>query len=408
MMTRRRPARVQALRGIGVDTMGAIADQQTQNASPGTSSSSLLRMENLDTDIPPPTVAASITAQSATSDQENSYLPFIGQLGLRNAAATHVSAMAGNVVSYTGEKNCVISAGGLSGILNTLLATVEMGDGVVLTDPTYSGLINRVKLAGGIPVLVPFDFVPGGAWMFDREKFRAVVETSEAKITAMLLMSPALPSGAVLDQGDWEVVAEVCVEHDILLILDAAMERLLFDGRRVDHPASMPGMAQRTITIGSASKELRMIGWRVGWIVGPEQLIADIALVGMANVVVPVGIAQKAAQAALERSGEDISSFVDELQARRDVCMEELAGLPVGVPAGGWSFVLRVDGLGWTGSKAAEELLRHGVCVTPMDGWGIEHGSQYVRFVFSNEPCERLKGLGAKVRAALVKSEHIV
>jgi len=134
MMTRRRPARVQALRGIGVDTMGAIADQQTQNASPGTSSSSLLRMENLDTDIPPPTVAASITAQSATSDQENSYLPFIGQLGLRNAAATHVSAMAGNVVSYTGEKNCVISAGGLSGILNTLLATVEMGDGVVLTE----------------------------------------------------------------------------------------------------------------------------------------------------------------------------------------------------------------------------------------------------------------------------------
>jgi N-succinyldiaminopimelate aminotransferase len=96
-------------------------------------------------------------------------------------------------------------------------------------------------------------------------------------------------------------------------------------------------MEERTSTIGSTSKELRLIGWRVGWVIGPTWLMPDIRLAGMANVVVPVGIPQKAAQAAHENSDEDYLKFTRELQARRNLLMEELAGLPVGVPAGGWS-----------------------------------------------------------------------
>ncbi|MFX8612611.1 aminotransferase class I/II-fold pyridoxal phosphate-dependent enzyme, partial [Acinetobacter baumannii] len=83
----------------------------------------------------------------------------------------------------------------------------------------------------------------------------------------MLLMSPSMPSGGMLDADDWALVAELCARHDLLLILDSAMERLLFDDRRVIHPAGLPGMAERTIVVGAASKELRMIGWRVGWTV---------------------------------------------------------------------------------------------------------------------------------------------
>lgn len=160
-------------------------------------------------------------------------------------------------------------------------------------------------------------------------------------------------------------------------------------------------MADRTVVVGSASKELRMIGWRVGYVVGPEWLMSDIALVGMANVVVPVGIAAKAAKAALENSYDTLPTFAKDLEARRDLLMEELKGLPVGVPSGGWSFVVRVDSLGFTGKEASEALVRQGIFVTPMDGWGEKHGSQYFRIVFSNEPCERLKGIGARIRAAL-------
>jgi N-succinyldiaminopimelate aminotransferase len=404
-MAERRTARVRSLAGIGVDRMGALAAREEQSfvAKPGAEEGrdKPLRMENLDTDIPPNPVVLEATTAALTRKEDNSYLPFIGQLGLRRAAAAHVSRMTGDATQYSSEANCVITAGGLSGVLNTLFATVEPGEGVLMTDPTYIGLINRVKLAGGVPVLLPLEFRPGDCWKFPGEKLAQFIESTQEKdgirISALLLSSPALPSGVYLDKEDWQAVADVCISHDLLLLYDAAFERLLFDGRSVIHPASFAGMENRTITIGSASKELRLIGWRVGWIVGPTWLILDIQLVGMANVVVPVGIAQKAAQVALENSDEDCRDFIGELQARRDLLMEEFEGLPVGVPAGGWSFVLQVE----NAKEATSALMERGIYTTPMDGWGEAHGKCFVRFVFSNEPCHRLKGIGVKVRAAL-------
>ena len=144
-----------------------------------------------------------------------------------------------------------------------------------------------------------------------------------------------------------------------------------------------------------------MIGWRVGWIVAPETFIPDFAAVSIANVVVPVGIAQDAVAIALERSETTLGPYVAELQARRDVIAAELAGLPFGVPAGGWSMLLRVSDFGFDGATMSERLLEEGVCATAMAGWGETHGAQYIRFVFANEPVSRLKGLGARVRAAL-------
>ena len=404
-MAERRTTRVQSLAGIGVDRMGALANRQEESsiAKPGAGNGhdKPLRMENLDTDVHPNPVALEATTKSLTSKEDNSYLPFIGQLGLRKAAAAHVSQMTGNVAQYSGEENCVITAGGLSGILNTLFATVEPGEGVLMTDPTYIGLINRVKLIGAIPILLPLEFRPGDTWRFPGEKLAECIASARDKdgirISALLLSSPALPSGVYLDREDWQAVADVCISQDLLLLYDAAFERLLFDDRPIIHPASFPGMIQRTITIGSASKELRLIGWRVGWIVGPTWLIPDIQLVGMANVVVPVGIAQKAAKAALEDSDKDCVDFTRELQARRDLLIQELRGLPVGVPAGGWSFVLRAE----NGKEATSALMKEGIFTTPMEGWGEAHGERFVRFVFSNEPCHRLKGIGVKVRAAL-------
>ncbi len=382
-----RPARLRRIASIGVDRMGSLADASGKD---------LLRLENLDVDIPPDAAAIAQTREAASADVANSYLPFIGQMHLREVAARHVSKMSG--VTYSGERNCIISAGGLSGILNVLLATIDVGDEVIVTDPTYAGLINRVHLAGGVPKFVPFTFVPGGEWRLDRDALRHAVGP---RVRAMLLMSPSMPSGGMLDEEDWHLVAALCREHNLLLILDAAMERLVFDGRTLIHPAGLPGMVERTITVGSSAKELRMIGWRVGWIVAPETFIPDFAAVSIANVVVPVGIAQDAVAIALERSETTLGPYVAELQARRDVIAAELAGLPFGVPAGGWSMLLRVSDFGIDGATMSERLLEEGVCATAMAGWGETHGAQYIRFVFANEPVSRLKGLGARVRAAL-------
>jgi aspartate/methionine/tyrosine aminotransferase len=386
-MARGRPRRLEHIAAIGVERMGAIGDERSDD---------LLRLENLDVDIAPDAEAIERTRRAAGDDADNSYLPFVGQRHLRDAAARHVSRTTG--VAYSGERNVVVCAGGLSGILNVLLATIEVGDEVIVTDPTYAGLINRVRLAGGVPRFVPFQFRPGAAWRFDRAALGRAVG---AKTRAMLLMSPSMPSGGCLDAHDWQAVAEACVARDLTLIVDAAMERLLFDGAAVLHPAGLPGMAERTISVGSASKELRLIGWRVGWIVAPEALLPDIAAVSLANVVVPVGIAQDAAAIALERSPQTIGPYVAELQRRRDLLLREFAGLPVGVPAGGWSMLLRVSDFGLDGEATSQRLLEQRVCATAMNGWGETHGAQYIRFVYSNEPVERLEGLGRRVRRAL-------
>ncbi len=386
-MTLRRPARLQHIAGIGVDRMGSLADESGKD---------FLRLENLDTDIPPDAEAITRTREGATRHSDNSYLPFIGQRHLRDVVARFATAQSG--ISYSGERNCIISAGGLSGILNVLLATVDIGDEVIVTDPTYIGLVNRIHLAGGIPKFVSFQFNAGGPWVLDRDALRAAITP---KVRALLLMSPSMPSGACFDAGDWKLICDLCVANDLLLILDTAMERLIYDGRDTIHPSGFPGMEQKTITVGSSAKELRMIGWRVGWIVAPERFMPDLTAVSLANVVVPVGIAQDAVAIALERSTSTMPSYITELCARRDAVIHQLEGLPVGVPAGGWSLLMRVSDYGIDGETMSARLLNNGVCATAMKGWGVEHGSQYIRFVFANEPVERLMTLGKRVRSAL-------
>ncbi len=393
-MARHRPARLAHMPGIGVDRMGDTADALADAA--------LLRMENLDTDIPPYGPAIAATRRAAEEDAANSYLPFLGQDHLRRAATAHVSRLSG--VDYEWRRSSVISAGGLSGILNVLLATVDVGDEVILTDPVYAGLLNRVRLAGGVPHLVPL--IPSGVgWHLDIDAFRAAA--ASPKVRAVLMMSPSMPTGSVLTPEEWQVVTEACVARDLLLIYDAAMERILFDGREVLHPAHLPGMAQRTITIGSASKELRMIGWRIGWVVGPPDIIADVGLVGISNVVCQVGIAMEAAAVALEAPANDVRDAAAELQKRRDLILRELDGIvPAIPPHGGWSLLLDVGALGRDGEAASRLFLeKAAIAATPMANWGGPSAARYLRLVFANEPCARLAGIGARVRAALAAGE---
>lgn len=384
-----RPARLAGMTGIGVDRMGHLADESGNH--------DILRLENLDTDLPPHPNVLAATQAAILEDRNNSYLPFVGQTRLRHAAAAHVSRLSGH--AYDGERNVIIFTGGLNGILNVLLALVEVGDEVVLTDLTYVGLLNRVRIAGGVPRFVPF-VQQGHDWQLDRTTLAQVVTP---KTRALLLMSPSMPSGGFFDPDDWQEIARIAVQNDLWLILDTAMERILYDGRKVFHPATLPGLAERTITVGAASKELRMIGWRVGWIVAPETVVPDIALVSMSNVVVPVGIAQEAAALGLEMGDADVRQAVATWEQRRDYILGELEGLPVMRPAGGWSLLIDGQPLGLTGAEMSGRLFERGrIAATPMDGWGEINGSRFVRLVFSNEPLDRLQGIGAKVRAALL------
>jgi aspartate/methionine/tyrosine aminotransferase len=400
-------SRLRDIPGIGVDVIGDAADAA---ADPD-----ILRLENLDTDLRPPRVAVELTRAAIDDDAANSYLPFQGHRALREAAAAHVGRLAGRRYDPAGE--CVIVAGGLNGILNALLATVEPGQEVVLTDPIYAGLVNRVRLAGGVPRFVPADPVPGGGasggastsggagtsgggWTVDPERLAAAVGPATA---AVLMMGPSMPTGLVLGDSHWSALAAALEKHPTWLIYDAAMERIRFDGRPPSHPAAHPGLADRTITVGSASKELRMIGWRVGWVVGPARVLADVNLVGLTNVVCQVGIAQAAVAAALADPGADadVAAATATWQQRCEVILDQLAGYPAVRPDGGWSLLIDTGPLGLTPGEASRLLFDRGkVAATPMDGWGPS-GARYLRLVFANEPAGRLGDLGDRFRRGL-------
>lgn len=382
-------SRLRDIPGIGVDEVGDAADAA---ADP-----EFLRLENLDTDVRPPAVALAATRAAVDADDANSYLPFQGRGSLLEAAAAHVGRIAGR--TYDPATECVSVAGGLNGILNTLLATVEPGEEVVLCDPIYAGLVNRVRLAGGVPRFVPCEASAGG-WTVDP---RRLADAVGPRTAAVLMMGPAMPTGLVLDETHWTALAGALERHDAWLVYDAAMERIRFDGRGPDHPARIPGLADRTITVGSASKELRMIGWRVGWVTGPVSILHDVRLVGLTNVVCQVGIAQEAVAAALAApdADADVAAATAIWRERCETILAQLSDLPAVRPHGGWSLLIDTRPLGLSPADLSRRLFeRAKVAATPMDDWGPS-GAHYLRLVFANEPAERLGDLRERFRLAL-------
>ena len=384
----RTSSRLQHITKIGVEEMGDLADSL--------SDPDVLRLENLDTNILPPESAITVTRKAIVDDDANSYLPFFGLDSLRKAATGLVERQSGR--KYDWKTESLICAGGLSGILNVLLSSLEPGDEVLMTNPTYVGLINRVRLAGGVPRYVPLLPTREG-WRLDREELATI---EHGPVRALLMMSPSMPTGAVFDQKDWEALADFARKADCLLINDSAMERILFDGLEVIHPASLEGMRDRVVTVGSASKEYRMIGWRVGWVVGPAEFVADVARVSISNVVCQTGIAMEAVATAIEDQEDGVLDSTRRLQARRDLLLEELSEFRPIPPHGGWSMLIDVSPLGIDGPTASALLLEKGkIAATPMVNWGGENCANYIRLVFSNESIERLTGIGDRFRSAL-------
>jgi aspartate/methionine/tyrosine aminotransferase len=144
-----------------------------------------------------------------------------------------------------------------------------------------------------------------------------------------------------------------------------------------------------------------MIAWRVGWVVAPGDLVNDVSRVQIYNGLVSSGFAQIGTRAALMEPPADLAAANAEWQRRRDETLRQLAGLPAIRPAGAWSLLLDVAALGCDCLEVSRRLLAEKVAATPMRGWGGDVADRHVRFVFSNEPVERLALLGGRVRAAL-------
>ena len=149
-----------------------------------------------------------------------------------------------------------------------------------------------------------------------------------------------------------------------------------------------------------------MIAWRVGWVVAPGDLVNDVARVHIYNGLVPSGFAQVGTRVALGLGDDDLIAANGECQRRRDETLRQLDGLPVVCPDGGWSLLLDTAALGLDCVTLSDQLLAHKVAATPMRGWGGAIADRHLRFVFSNEPVDRLALLGDRLRRALTAARR--
>lgn len=377
--------RLDGIPGFSIDRVAAAAGDDPD----------ILRLENLDTDVPPPAAAVAATRAAIGEDEANSWLPFTGRDDLKDAVAAFVARRGGP--PYDGRREIVVVPGEGVAMLDALYCVTDPGDEVVLTDPTYAGMLNRVRLVGAVPRLVPLRVVDS-RWRLDTEALRGVVND---RTRAIFVNNASFPSGWVASRDEWEAIAELVTERDLRLVYWASYEGVLFDGLEVIHPASLPGMRDRTVTVGDVLAEQRMIGWRIGWVVAPGELANDVARAHIYSGLLASGFAQIGARVALEQPAEDLAAANAEWERRRDETLRQLDGLPVVTPSGGWSLLLDVTALGLDPRDLSDRLLEEKVAATPMRGWGGEVAGRHLRVVFSNEPVERLALLGERVRRAL-------
>jgi aspartate/methionine/tyrosine aminotransferase len=377
--------RLAEIPGFNIDRVAAAAGDDPD----------VLRLENLDTDVPPPPEAVEATRAAIGEDDANSWLPFTGRDDLKDAVAAFIERRGGP--RYDGRREIVITCGEGDAMLDALFCLTDPGDEVILTDPTYAGMLNRVRLVGAVPRLVPLH-VEEGAWRLDLEALGAAV-TDRTRV--VFVNNASFPSGWVASDEEWDAIASLCRERNLWLLYWGGFEGVLYDGRSVRHPAALEGMRDRTVTVGGPTLEQRMIAWRIGWVIAPGDLVNDVSRVHIYNGLVPSGFNQIGTRVALELEDDGLAAANAEWQRRRDETLRQLEGLPTVPPAGSWSLLLDVAALGLDCMEVSEWLLERRVAATPMRGWGGEVADRQVRFVFSNEPVERLTTLGERVRDAL-------
>jgi N-succinyldiaminopimelate aminotransferase len=207
-------------------------------------------------------------AAGALKDGSNQYPPSRGLPQLREAVAGHYTRHHG--LSLTAEQVCVTS-GATEALGAAILATVEPGDEVIIFTPAYDSYAPMIRRAGGTPREIA---LRPPEWHIERAALEAAIGP---KTRAILFNNPHNPAGRLFDAGDLEAIAAVAREHDLIVISDEVWEHITLDGQRFIPLASLPGMAERTIKIGSAGKIFSLTGWKVGWMVAAPELTGVVA-----------------------------------------------------------------------------------------------------------------------------------
>jgi len=349
-------------------------------------------------DFPAPAELKAAACRAIESDI-NQYAVTWGARGLRHAIAEHAAWHLGLTVDP--ETEITVTCGSTEAMLVALIALINPGDEVILSQPFYENYWPDCVLAGATPRFVP---VRPPHWRFDPDELAAAFND---RTKAIILCNPNNPTGAVFTREDLEVIAALCRKWDVVAITDEIYEHIIYDGREHVALAGLEGMRERSVTIGGMSKTYAVTGWRVGTIIAPQAMthafrqIHDYVSIGAAAPL------QEAGAFAYRMPREYYTQLAADYQARRDrLCSALLEiGFDLELPHGAYYVMANIEAFGATDDVAfAKYLVREiGVATVPGSSFFLDKalGHPYVRFCF----CKRDETLDlaiARMRALKV------
>ncbi|MEM9634288.1 MAG: pyridoxal phosphate-dependent aminotransferase [Pseudomonadota bacterium] len=337
-------------------------------------------------------------AHEAASDGETKYPPTAGTVALRDTIAQQAGVNRENVVVSTGAKQV---------LANAMLATLNPGDEVIIPTPYWTSYSDIVAMAGGTVVTVPCNM---------GERFKLTPEKLAAAVTPrtrwVMLNSPSNPSGAIYSAAEIEALAEVLLQHPHVWVLaDEIYEHLSYQPF-VSFASAAPALGDRLLIVNGVSKAWAMTGWRIGWGIGPADLIKAMIVVQGQVTSGACSISQSAALAALEGEERLISDRREEFEARRNLVVERLNAVPgieCSIPDGAFYVFPNIEGLIEAGKFSSDAevcdwlLSEAHVAIVPGRAFGLP-GHARISFAYARFDLE--KGLD-RIAAAVGKLTSI-
>ncbi|MCC6909465.1 MAG: aminotransferase class I/II-fold pyridoxal phosphate-dependent enzyme [Phycisphaerales bacterium] len=320
----------------------------------------------------------------------NQYARMSGVPPLNNALASRWQRLTGQAIDP--DTQVSVTNGCTEAIAATCLGLLNPGDEVITFEPYYDSYRPCIEISGGVPVVLT---LAAPMFSLNRDAFEAAITP---RTRAVIINTPHNPTGKVFSRDELTFVAEMCIRHNLIAITDEVYEHLVFEGQHV-RLATLPGMAERTITLSSVGKTFSLTGWKIGWAIASPDLSRCVRSGRQFlsySVATPL---QHAAAAAVSAGSEYLDAFLREYRQRRDLLCEALEeiGFVVYRPAGTYFVLADHTPFGFADDRAfcAHLIDEIGVAAIPPTPFydHVEFGKPLVRFAF----CKRLETLNAAI-----------